>query len=57
MEGAQAAEMEAHFSSCCHLSYCDLAIGFFCAGKGELRHIVAKDRSPPGLERWRRNLM
>lgn len=33
MEGAQAAEIEAHFSSCCHLSSCDLAIGFFCEGE------------------------
>lgn len=57
VEGARAANLEAGFSSCCHLGSRDLAIGFFCAGKGEPRPIVAKRGSPPGSQRQTRNLM
>lgn len=48
-EGAWAADLEAVFSSCCHLGPHELAIGFFCGGKGELRPTDAKHRRLPRL--------
>ena len=57
VEGAQAASLEAGFWSCCHLSSRDLAIGFFCAGNGEPKHIVTKHGRPPWLQEATRNLM
>ena len=47
VDGARSANLEAGFSSCWHLGPHDLAIGFFCAGKGKARPIGVKHRSPP----------
>lgn len=57
MEGAQAAILEAGFWPCCHLSSCDLTIGFFCARNRELKHIVTKHGSLRRLQEATGNLM